>query len=727
MAGTSRDGLGMLWRWRVVDFMRETPGTTYRFGALELAPSKQRHTVGGEDRALEPKSYRLLAFLVENRGHVVTKDEILQAVWSETTVTDNALTRAVAQIRKALDDDPKDARYIETVPTVGYRFVGELLPSDAEPAAAIPETRDRARRGWIWIAAGVAAAAGIVILGFGLFAARRDTVRDAAPAGTQAIVTPTPLTTYRGNEESPSFSPDGNQVAFAWDGEKGDNSDIYVKALGQDSTPIRLTTDPARDLWPEWSPDGRTIAFVRIRAPNRAELMLIPALGGAERKLTEFQVRLSNGFMPQWSADSRWLVAPMFSGESVSLFRVSVENGDASPITQPGGTINDTYPSMSPDGRTLLFVRKPKFNWGTLYALSMGEDAKPAGQAHRITTGNEVVSWSIWTPDGKDILASTQTGVLRFPAAGSANPQRVSWLGPSAKVNAFAISRRGNRLAYAQVRGDANIWRIDLRAKPPKPEPFIASTARDVFPQYSPDGTRIAFYSDRGGSAQIWVADADGQRARQVTFVPRGQAATPHWSRDGKTLAIDSNSSGVSEVYTISPEGGRMRQLTEGPSLSFGGMWSRDARWMYVTSNRSGRDEVWKMPDGGGAAVQVTRNGGLLGVESEDGKTLYFGKDYGAGSIWKMPVAGGPEEQLTNSLYRLNFALAKQGIYYMSNAQDDGTAELRFYSFAARTSSTILAVGRPEFGLALSPDERYLIYAQLDDAASDLMLVENFH
>jgi Tol biopolymer transport system component len=147
---------------------------------------------------------------------------------------------------------------------------------------------------------------------------------------------------------------------------------------------------------------------------------------------------------------------------------------------------------------------------------------------------------------------------------------------------------------------------------------------------------------------------------------------------------------------------------------------------MYFTSKRSGRSEIWKMPDGGGPATQISQNGGIGAVESLDGKTLYFSKDAGAGSIWKIPLAGGPEEQLTDSLFRYNFAVTKRGIYYMTSPGEKRTSVLMFYDFMTGKSTTILPIGAPEYGLDVSPDGRYLTYAQLDDPGSVLMLVENF-
>ena len=330
-----------------------------------------------------------------------------------------------------------------------------------------------------------------------------------------------------------------------------------------------------------------------------------------------------------------------------------------------------------------------------------------------------------WMPDGKEILVATITGAIRLRADGSEGPVEIPWM--AGRPRGLALSRRGNRLAYAVPRGDANIWRIDLTARIPQPELLVASTARDVFPQYSQDGSRLAFYSVRSGTPQVYISDSDGRQAHQVTFVKQGQAATPHWSPDGRTLGFDSNVTGHYQIYTVSADGGAIKQLTQEPTANFRPAWSRDGRWIYFGSSRSGRTEIWKMPNGGGPATQVTHNGGESAVESFDGKTLYFGKEIGAGSIWKMPVSGGPEEQLVDSVYRALFAVTQSGIYYMTNSGDDGKSVLKFYNFATGKSTTILPMGLSEYGLDVSPDGRYLAYAQLDDPGSVLMLVENFN
>jgi Tol biopolymer transport system component/DNA-binding winged helix-turn-helix (wHTH) protein len=691
----------------------------YRFADILVDVSAMRLERCGQEVALEPKLFRLLEFLIDNRERVLGKEEIFRVVWDGTAVSDNALTRAVAQVRKVLEDDPRSPRYIETVPTVGYRFIGDLIPEKQE--ASVPsESKPKRIPTALWVGFGLA------ILLAAIFTVRR---MQKTPVATEAL-TPVPLTTYRGSENAPSFSPDGSQVAFEWSGARDEKFEIYVTVPGSNATPLQLTKNAAPDRWPSWSPDGRTIAFQRIASSGRSDLMLVPALGGPERKLSEF--RLSSdwrGSRPEWSPDGKWIVVPAIAGQRMTLFRVSVATGESTQITDPPESVEDSNAAISPDGKTLLFIRHPSFNWGFLYSVALDSDAKPVETPHQVPSGGRWVTEARWTADGKEVLARVPGAAVRMPAAGSETPEILNWLnGGLDCFNWTDISRRGDRVAFSTVRGDANVWRIDLTAKVPHPELFIASTARDVYPQYSPDGHSLAFHSNRaGGGSQVWVTDSDGRQERQLTFSPAGLTASPHWSPDGKTLAVDSNASGVFHIYTLSADGGKMKQLTHDSFATFGATWSHDGRWLYFTSSASGRDEIWKMPAGGGPATQITRNGGLMGVESTDGKTLYFCKQTGTGSLWKMPIGGGPEEQLTDSLYRTNYAVAKSGIYYMTAPGYDGTAELRLYNLASHTSTAIQRIGLPEYGLDISPDGRYLLYDQLDDAASDLMLVENFH
>jgi len=705
----------------------------YQFGDFELNKDGFCLTENGRRIPLEPKALSVLLVLVSRAGFLVDKRLILELVWDGTFVEENTLTRTIAVLRRELGDRARDSRFIETIPTRGYRFIAPVVTS-LEQVSTSPQVSKHAPKPPVLVAARrtmhrphlLIGAGAIALIVFGLAA---WSFHSQPKSEAMLPSNPIPLTTYQGSENAPSLSPDGNQVAFEWNSEKQDKFDIYVKAVGSDTTLLRLTNAPNPSRHPSWSPDGRTIAFERIVSPGKLDLMLISALGGPERKLAEFRSTFDQeGYTPTWSANSKWLVFPAMTDSGSHLLRISVESGETAAITSPPLAMADTNPSISPDGNTLVFDRHGAFNGGSLYTMRIDADAKPISPTALLFSGTRY--WQArWTENSKEIithLVSEPTySAVRIRVDGSSAPQRV--VGVSSN-GLFDIARKGNRFVFATLHGDTNIWRIDLTTRPLRPAPFISSTIRDVSPEYSPDGRRLAFHSNRSGTGtQIWISDNDGKQAQQITFMQGGITASPHWSPDGQSIVFDSSSSGHFQIYTTSANGGKAIQRTHGDSDSFGGTWSRDGRWLYYTSNKTGRNELWKVSVNGGSPIPVTRNGGTMAIESQDGRTLYYSKESGNGSIWKMPTAGGPEQQLTDSLFRTNFAVIPTGIYFMTAPGINGTSKLGFYSFGSGAITTVLPIGLPEYGLAVSPDGRYLLYDQLDNPASDLMLVENFH
>jgi Tol biopolymer transport system component len=535
------------------------------------------------------------------------------------------------------------------------------------------------------------------------------------------------FTTYPGGEFFPTFSPDGNQVAFQWNGASAKNADIYVKNIGSE-TPLRLTTSEYPDTAPKWSPDGRTIAFLRdLPGPgpgHKAALMLISPLGGPERKLAEFVVH-GRGWALDWSPDGKWLATggDFENKGSDRIYLVSVESGDFRPLTAPTRGMGDSDPAFSPDGTALAFVRWSDLSSTDLYVVKMGKDLSPRGEPKKLPAGSLFAANPAWTIAGREIIfvADISWEVYRISVTGGSPPQKISSLGSG--VTSVALTKDGRRLAYSVTTRNSNIWRVDLTVNNAKPERLIASTRREVFPSYSPDGRRIAFSSNRSGISQIWVCDADGSKAAPVTSLRRATTGTPHWSPDGHTIIFDSNVTGTFQVYTVPSDGGKLRQMTHTDRSNYGGSWSRDGVWIYFTSGQDVNAQIWKMPSQGGEPIQVTHNGGSVAQESADGKTLYYTKPIvamGTASLWKMPAGGGPEEKLVDSIYRFNYALTSGGTYFTYKGA------VHFLDFVTGESRSIIDTPAPDGGLAISPDGQSLLFSKRDAQGSDLMLVERF-
>jgi Tol biopolymer transport system component len=549
-----------------------------------------------------------------------------------------------------------------------------------------------------------------------------------------------PFTAFPGNEMQPSFSPDGNQIAFVWDGEN--NPDIYVKQLGNESL-LRLTTNPAADLWPCWSPDGRYIAFTREQREGSG-LYLIPSLGGAERRITQLSSAANfYHYQISWSPDGEWLAvqdknAPQ---EPPSIFLVARETGEKRKLTSPPAAAHaDRFPAISPDGKMVAFVRFISSGVGDLYLVPTA-----GGDPKRLTFDNTGTASPVWTPDSREILFLRGDGstnsLWRVPATGRTLVQ-VEAAGRN--LTSIALSRQGQRLAWTQTINDQNIWRMELtdeaaprgRKQPsPASKPaklLISSTRGDASPDFSPDGKRIVFASNRSGSSEIWVADSDGQHPVQLTAFNRGFAGSPRWSPDGRQIAFDARAAGSADIYVIDAEGGQPRRLTIDPAEDVVPSWSRDGNGIYFSSKRSGSPQIWRMPAAGGQAIQVTRQGGVDSTESPAGQFLYYTKVRYAPGIWRSPVAGG-EEKLVLDHHRAGYwrywAVVEEGIYF-ATAERPEQPLIEFLSFATGQVTPVAVLekrlDRGASGLAVSPDGRWLIWSQLDQVSSDIMLMENF-
>ena len=692
----------------------------------------------GRKVALQDQPFQVLGLLLRRPGEIVSREDLQRALWPADTFVEfeHGVNTAIKKLRQALGDSADNPRFIETLPRKGYRFIAPVevreMPAPILGSAPIPAPAER-MRGWWWV---IGACLVAVTAGCALWLLSRS------GKTTAAIPVPVPLATYPGLQMSPSFSPEGDRVAFSWDGPKQDNFDIYIKLIGADA-PVRLTKDSAPDFYPVWSPDGRWIAFVRTLSTGKSGVFLIPAVGGAEHKLTELALEASessgNGRM-SWHPGGQWLVISDRNSpqEPLALFLVSVESGEKRKLTSPPrGLLGDVDPAVSPDGRAVVFDRViiGRMN-AELYLLELSGDLHTVGQAKRITFWQKCTVEPAWWPDGNSILFSSGGSCLdntlwqmpiRGPARRLGEAERLPFGGPGWLLMP-ATSRQG-RLAYMQYAVAAHIWRQELGGRRRLEKLPMNSSRLDHVPQYSLDGTRIAFASNRSGSHEIWVCEADGSNAAKLTSFGGPYVSAPAWSPDGRRIAFDARPGGKSEIHIIKADGGKPERLRGTQNDSGTPSWSRDGKWIYFFSNRSGKNQLWKVPAGGGDPMQITKQGGTYGVESPDGKFVYYLLAWEEGhntELWRVPVEGGEEMRIVESVCPQFFSVVERGIYFFSGSENPS---VRFFHFATGKVETVSKVeGSVAFGFSVSPDSRWLLYSAFESAVmqTDLMMVEKF-
>jgi len=433
-----------------------------------------------------------------------------------------------------------------------------------------------------------------------------------------------------------------------------------------------------------------------------------------------------------WTPDSKGVVLPWEEAGKAGggLYLISLETEERRRLTDNKG---DGAPALSPDGGILAFTRRQGAG-ADLYLVRLGEGYKPKGEPVKVPSGIPSIIGVAWTPDGRDIVACDESsGLWRMAASISGKPVRLAFASDAAFPP--AISRQGNRLAYAVKKDDWDIYRVDLSGQdlnPGVPFKFISSTRSEVRPAYSPDGKKIAFHSNRSGAWEVWVCDRDGSNAVPLTSLGGDGWDGSAWSPDGRRIAFGLVAAGKLQMFVVNASGGGARSLATDPSgATLYPSWSRDGQSIYFRSGRSGRSEIWRIPAGGGDAVQITRNTGDLPQVSPDGKYLYYTKPdrYPEEcSVWRMPAGGGEETVVLGSTAcHPPYAVWEQGVYFFTPQDKQGRMDLTLYDFRTRGTRKILTIETTgAFLVAASPDGRTILYTQTDKTGSDLMLVENF-
>jgi Tol biopolymer transport system component/DNA-binding winged helix-turn-helix (wHTH) protein len=696
-----------------------------RFGAFEADLRTGELRKDGARLRFSGQPFQVLAILLERPGEIVTRAELQKRLWPDTFVdVERNLNTAINKIREVLGDSAESPRFVETLPRRGYRFIGELkVPiRPAVPAVAM-EPVHALRRNSLWFKIGAGAFA-ILVIAFAAFVVYRWQ-RQEQPQ-EQAILSAAPFTALSGEETSPAISPDGSRIAFAWNGDLGNDGkgfDLYVKAIGSE-TLLRLTRHPSTWISAAWSPDGTQIAFHRISGPDSG-LYVVPALGGPEKKLRSTQVLWVDLPTISWSPDGRsiafsdWLP----SDDRTGMYLLSTSTGDTERIPNPSNCLSQVQPAFSHSGDYLAY-------WclngkeTVLYSLPL-----QGGKPKVVSLFQDWPAGLTWSADDKKLIFSLWHGF-------SGNFGEVTVADGSVKMLAFGesaqlptVSARGDKLAFNSYSDTPTIWYRDLAHLEAPPVERVPSSRSQWDAQYSPDGKRIVFVSMRAGVQGVWVSDEDGSNLVQISNSAQ-PSGSPQWSPDGNKIVFDSLSRGHWEVYVAEVLERKPRKLITNISDFIRPSWSHDGKWIYFKSDQPGRMGIYRCPASGGDAIQISEDiHGFDPRESADGKTVYFAShdDKSTLRMAALPPRPGTDVEV-DGVPRLSnsglWTVSRSGIYFVPA---DAPRSLHYFDFATRQAHLIFELDK-EFssGLSVSPDGRWILYSQEGDTTGDIMLVDHF-
>jgi Tol biopolymer transport system component/DNA-binding winged helix-turn-helix (wHTH) protein len=505
----------------------------YQWDDFVLDLDSYRLERSGIPLSLEPKAFNLLVLMVQRPGHLFTKQEIFEALWADTAVTDHALTRVVAQLRRVLGDEAREARYVETVPTRGYRWIAVIQQApDAmapiAPVAPAPFVR----------APGFAAALALGMLAL-LFLAWAQGRRPAAADDLRVVSRdprwPVQLTTHAGLDMHPAMSPQGDAIAFV--SNRSGAFEIYVRGLSGGAREVPLTSDGAENMQPAWSPDGRFIAY---HANNRGGIWVVPARGGTPRQVS------ATGARPAWSPDGTRIayqtdefgdIAPNgYSAQAGStIWTVDADGTNARALTsthptthsprgggpgpRPGG--GHAAPAWSHSGRFLAFTVFDGGEDNGVWMLSV-----ETGETWPLELRTSMYDPVFLKDDAAVAAGGAEALIVRMPIdprTGKLNaPPEVIPLAGVPGVRGLSLSPDGRRLAFSGMSLDSQIWSLELKpdgSPAGEPSQLTRDTSRrNALAVISPDGGKIAYMSMRQGELpNVWLMNIDGSNPIQLT------------------------------------------------------------------------------------------------------------------------------------------------------------------------------------------------------------------
>ncbi|HMS08323.1 MAG TPA: winged helix-turn-helix domain-containing protein [Pyrinomonadaceae bacterium] len=563
--------------------------TIYEFGDFRLDTREKTLSLNGSDVHLTPKSFELLKTFVESPGTLIEKDVLIGRLWPDSFVEESNLTFHIRLVRKALDDQATDPRFIETVPKRGYRFIApvvEVNKNGTTIGRPVQPEVPPASLHLSWLALFSTAIAVILVFGLGLaWLKSRETETTSALVSAPLFETPLSVESLSttGGVHYAVISPEGKHIVYLTT--EGKVATVWLRnaETGASKQIIPATTDLYYGF--AISPDSESLYFGRRPRNHKgqADIYRIPLYGGTPEKLvSEAQGWIS--LSPDGGKIS-FVRCQYGEEEFCSLWVANADGGDERMVASRPRPFRIAVNAFSPDGRTLGFASGQSANQSNefgIYGIDLATGAERELSSERFFN----VKGLAWLPDGREMLISAAKVPARRFTLWRLSPtgEAVQIQSVVDDISQLSIDRTASRLTATVIKPDFKLRLVGLESGSPE---TLTSALNASF---APNG-KIVFSSARSGMDAIWSMNIDGSEQRQLTSANAWESR-PIVSPDGRTVYFASNRSGAVHVWQMASDGSDQIQL----SRENGGFpLSVDASGDWVYYHHAISRDLWRI------------------------------------------------------------------------------------------------------------------------------------
>lgn len=619
----------------------------YEFGGWHFDPTDgQLHSKNKQVR-LQPRLAKLLAILIANQGTLLSRQQLIESLWPNKAINEDALSRCIAELRATLGDNRTAPSFIETVPKKGYRFI--------EPAKTATATKlflQNPKTFPFAIIFGVLLFISLILLTWK--SPDTATSQDISRLVKSALVKSHRVTADDLLEQQPALANNGQKIAFSISHEQQlkiriintsgeiihqfsndeyhllsptfspDDSALAVVGINGRQCKVIIYQLPALDkeiigdcylpglsILLNWSPSGNSIAYVGMKQTELARTQ-------ATKAQTEQSPKPTQGKSAEQKSTVRTTNAAIWTYHFPSKKHIQ--------WTQPTAlNVFDSNPKFSPDGQHLAFTRGTT-SYRKIYLVDFNESLLPSSNeaiqpVKEITQGKGFINGLDWFGDSQHLIFdSDELGDRNLWLVNKNTQDSIIVGGRDAQYP--SVDKLNQNLIYQEIRYNANIWRVKLGDLGAEPSQIIKSIKYNNFPAYSPDGKQIAFVSNRQGKTAIWLYDLANQLQRKLISIPQQNLITPNWSTDGKKLLVSSRGAQGYRCYQVDLES-KTHQLISGFKQAHYACAYTDNGDIYAVSKVPQQTSQLLKLESDGKLKQLTHSGVSRFNISSTGRIVY--------------------------------------------------------------------------------------------------------